>query len=187
MKKIQVEQNDIINLFKYYLNDEEIDDDDDEQLNKMIHVKWFLKFYNVYVNNVDDNVGNVNEDGDDISTHILRIKIEQKSELELDFDEEAKKFNGNKPIFEIFLSMIKSLFLVMFSDLKLRTNTFKILQEIVVEFVKNVEEEEEDKIFEFEDIYDTVLTDECVEYRTIKVIKLSIRLMSLAAIGHYDV
>ena len=56
----------------------------------------------------------------------------------------------------------------MFSDLKLSSNTCKILQEIVVEFVKNVEEEEEEnKIYEFEDIYDTVLTD-CAEYRTVK-------------------
>ena len=52
-EKKQVEQDDIINLLKYYLNNNDDDDDDDEQLNRMIHVKWFLKFYNIYVNKVE--------------------------------------------------------------------------------------------------------------------------------------
>ena len=89
------------------MNDNEIDDedDDDEQLNRMIYVKWFLTFYNVYVNNVEK--GTIQHEDDDNSTHIFRIKIEQKPELELDFDQQAKKLNGNKPIFEIFMTMIK--------------------------------------------------------------------------------
>lgn len=179
--KIKLNKSKIRSLFDEFLNFEDVDSEYStnsfvsEESERLTLVNWFLTYYNVFVNN-DAAVLSNEENKKIISFYTAveregikcsRIKVEQKDNLELDFNDQSKiPHNGSSP-YESFSIMIKTMFFKFFSNLNKNENSCQIMFEITTEFVKS---EEESETYEFEENYDgtSEMYAECEERRVIK-------------------
>ena len=164
-EKILLKKPKIIKLFDIYLKKK------NDDLERLANVTWFLKHYNVYINEVDEEYRNNNIHVFKEQASCFRIKVEQKKDVDIDF---TSKNDISKSPFEMFMKLVKVLFLTSFEESVKADGCFvQILNEIVVEFIKNEEEEEKEEdggIYEFENDNDILLVSEersIKEYSTI--------------------
>lgn len=175
--KIKLKKSKIRSLFNKFLNFQDAGHDqsantfgDEERLSL---VNWFLTYYNIFINN---NTASLVQDKNIVSFYTVeeresikcsRIKVEQKDNLDVDFNDQSKiPHTGSSP-YESFCTIIQAMFLNFFSNLNKKENSCQIMFEIATEFVKSNEESE---IYEFEEQYNgsTEMYAECDERRVVK-------------------
>ena len=118
-----------------------------------------MNYYNVYINNdtqtlSDDerrSIMSIYNEEKISKIKCARIKIEQKENVNLDFNDRMKVYIAGNPL-ETFMNISNILFLKYFNNVEKSENSCKIFLEITAEFSKT---EEKENIYSYEDEYNT--------------------------------